>query len=347
MPAPTAKFRMSGTNSRCNDAEKGAPTLALAVKAECTPQNFLINARALTRLNNMAFLILHHGALGDFVLTWPALRCLRLQFPDQQFFGIGRPEYMRLAVRQGLIDAFRDIETAAMLDFLSGKALPPDMPQISGAVLWHSRAEPLTRLLQASATLSVIAVRPFPDVCVHVAHYYCEILHREFSCNMPHTLSDGFPPRIQPTRTYALIHPGSGSRAKNYAPSVYRAFAEKLRQHGYDDIRVVLGPVELERGAAQEFRGERIEAPANVEQLADLLESASLYIGNDSGASHLAAILGIPTLALYKTTNPAVWGVIGQQAVSAQAQDEQTALAIVEQWLECCQQDAGDPIRAA
>ena len=281
----------------------------------------------------MAFLILHHGALGDFILTWPALKCLRSAFSDQQFFGIGRPEYMRLAVRQKLLDAFRDIETAAMLDFLSGKALPPDMPPLSGAVLWHSRAEPMTRLLQASATLPVIAVRPFPDVQIHVAQYYCEILRSAFS--IAGQGCPGYEPVKQAlSKQYALIHPGSGSRAKNYAPSVYRAFAEKLRQHGYDDIRFVLGPVELERGAELEFRGERIEAPANVEQFADLLESASLYIGNDSGASHLAAMLGLPTLALYKTTNPAVWGVIGQQAVSAQAQDEQTALAIVEQWLE-------------
>lgn len=282
----------------------------------------------------MAFLILHHGALGDFVLTWPALRCLRLQFPDQPFFGIGRPEYMRLAVRQGLIDAFRDIETAAMLDILSGNALPSDMPPLSGAVLWHSHAEPMTRLLQASATLPVIAIRPFPDLRVHVAQYYYEMLRQAFPIVIPRRLSDAFPPRIQPARTYALIHPGSGSRAKNYASSIYRAFADKLHQRGDHDIRFILGPVELERGAAQEFRGERIEAPANVAQLADLLEGASLYIGNDSGASHLAAILGLPTLALYKTTDPAVWGVVGQQATCAKAQDEQTALAIVEQWLE-------------
>jgi len=240
---------------------------------------------------------------------------------------------MRLAVRQQLIDAFRNIEAAAMLDFLSGNAFPSDLPPLSGAALWHSHAEPITRLLQAAATLPVAAIRPFPNTQMHVAHYYCETLHRIFSFNLPSSLAEGFPPRIQSRRTYALIHPGSGSRAKNYAPSVYHAFAEKLRQRGYSDIRFVLGPAELERGAAQEFRGERIEAPANVEQLADLLEGASLYIGNDSGASHLAAMLGFPTLALYKNTDPAIWGVIGQQATAAKAQDESAALACVEQWL--------------
>ncbi len=282
----------------------------------------------------MAFLILHHGALGDFLLTWPALRCLRSRFPDQQFFGVGRSEYMRLAARQGLIDTFRDIESAAMLDFLSGIALPPDIPPLSGAALWHSRAEPITRLLQASTALPVAAIRPFPDIRTHVAQYYCDILRQIFSFTPPPFLSNGFPPKIHPTRTYALIHPGSGSRAKNYAPSVYRSFADRLCQYGYRDIRFVFGPVERERGAEQEFRGERIESPANVERLADLLEGASLYIGNDSGASHLAAILGVPTLALYKTTDPAIWGVIGQHATSAQAHDEPAALAKVEQWLQ-------------
>ena len=282
----------------------------------------------------MAFLVLHHGALGDFVLTWPALKCLRSVFPNQPFFGIGRPEYMRLAVRQGLIDAFRDIHAAAMLDVLSGNALPPDMPPLSGAALWHSQAEPIARLLRGSGVLSVAAIRPFPDARIHVAQYYCETLHRVFSFNIPSPLTDAFPPRLHPTRTYALIHPGSGSCAKNYAPSLYRAIADKLRQRGYDDIRFVLGPVELERGAGEDVRNERVESPEHVEQLADLLEGASLYVGNDSGASHLAAMLGLPTLALYKATDPAVWGGIGQQATSAKAQDESAALAQVEQWLE-------------
>jgi ADP-heptose:LPS heptosyltransferase len=50
------------------------------------------------------FLIYHRGALGDFILTWPAINCLRQALPTHCSLGIGRPEYMRLTVSKGLLD---------------------------------------------------------------------------------------------------------------------------------------------------------------------------------------------------------------------------------------------------
>ena len=55
-----------------------------------------------------SFLICHRGALGDFILTWPALFCLRKALPHYQFIGIGRTEYMRLAISFGLLDTYID-----------------------------------------------------------------------------------------------------------------------------------------------------------------------------------------------------------------------------------------------
>ena len=76
----------------------------------------------------------------------------------------------------------------------------------------------------------------------------------------------------------------------------------------------------------EDFTGEWIERPNNVKALADLLSHASLYIGNDSGVSHLAGFVGTPTIALYKTTDPKIWGVLGRQVTHISADDEKSAL---------------------
>ena len=72
-------------------------------------------------------LICHRGALGDFILTWPALYCLREALPHYQFLGIGRPEYMQLAISYGLLDTYLDNESAGLLDFFCGKRIPEEI----------------------------------------------------------------------------------------------------------------------------------------------------------------------------------------------------------------------------
>ncbi|HET6370163.1 MAG TPA: glycosyltransferase family 9 protein, partial [Nitrospiria bacterium] len=45
---------------------------------------------------------------------------------------------------------------------------------------------------------------------------------------------------------------------------------------------------------------------------AGLLSASRGFVGNDSGMTHLAAAMGIPTLALFKDTDPDVWGPRGE-----------------------------------
>src|SRR5262249_20309027 len=45
--------------------------------------------------------------------------------------------------------------------------------------------------------------------------------------------------------------------------------------------------------------------------LGALLARAGVYVGNDSGASHLAAAWGARTVALFGPTDPAIWSPVG------------------------------------
>ncbi len=271
------------------------------------------------------FLICHRGALGDFILTWPAIHCLRKILPDYFFTGIGRPEYMRLAINLGLLDSFIDMDSSKLLDLFNGKAIPPEIGQPNGAVLWLSSGQNVVNLLKKYALLPVVSIAPFPARRMHVAVYHCQSMQSHFPVNIPENLSDCFPPRTK-KGNYALIHPGSGSPAKNYSPRFYLALADELQRFGYKKTGFIAGPAEKTTFMHEDFTGRWVKWPENVESLANLLADASLYIGNDSGASHLAGILGVPTIVFYKTTDPEVWGVLGRKVAHIKAGNEKSAL---------------------
>lgn len=116
------------------------------------------------------------------------------------------------------------------------------------------------------------------------------------------------------SRTVVLVA-GAGHRAKQWPPRRFAAVAGALLRAGYNPL-YVLGPAELERGLDQNAlmpegypeRGEiPMVTPADHDELAHLLRRARLVIGNDSGPLHLAALHGVPVLALFGPAPPATW----------------------------------------
>lgn len=231
---------------------------------------------------------------------------------------------MRLAITLGLLDYCLDMESATMLNFFSGKTIPPEIGSPQGAILWLSKGQEVANLLKKSASLPVVLIDPFPVKRMHVAIHHCLAIRSYFPINILPHFSPCFPLRVKKGE-YALIHPGSGSPTKNYWPQFYRDLADELRRFGYQQVRFVLGPAE-EGLMAGYFAGEWVDKPENVEALANLLAGAALYIGNDSGVSHLSGILGTSTIALYKTTDPKVWGALGRKVAHISAVDEGSAL---------------------
>lgn len=98
--------------------------------------------------------------------------------------------------------------------------------------------------------------------------------------------------RLAPT---LFIHPGSGAERKNWRGFPNLARLWRTRTGGR--VVVVLGPAELERGVPAIDADEVIVARP-LPELAGLLQGTTLFVGNDSGISHLAALLGIPGLVL-------------------------------------------------
>ncbi len=129
------------------------------------------------------------------------------------------------------------------------------------------------------------------------------------------------------SRSAVLLHPGSGGQAKCWPLAAFRALARRLRagELGSKTEPVfVLGPVELERWPAAEIAALRGEFRVVEPKPADLprrLAAAAAYVGNDAGPTHLAALLGTPTVALFGPTAAAVWRPRGPR-VAVLAGDE-------------------------
>lgn len=111
-----------------------------------------------------------------------------------------------------------------------------------------------------------------------------------------------------------MIHPGSGGLHKCWHLDNFLAVAKKLVSEGFEVI-FLLGPAELERfsNAAIKKIGSiaKYVSDLSLEQVLELLSHANVFIGNDSGITHMAAGLGVRTFAMFGPTNPVVYKPIG------------------------------------
>jgi ADP-heptose:LPS heptosyltransferase len=112
-----------------------------------------------------------------------------------------------------------------------------------------------------------------------------------------------------------VIHPGSGSRTKNWPVDRFVALAAALAAEG--PIVWVVGPVEEESGivaatAAAAIPGATSWRELPLEDLARHLAGARLFVGNDSGVAHLAAAVGCPVVVLFGASDPLVWAPRGK-----------------------------------
>lgn len=128
---------------------------------------------------------------------------------------------------------------------------------------------------------------------------------------------------IDPAGPYAVLHPGAGAAAKCWPLRRFVKLASLLAPR--IQPLMALGPVEVELWDAAK-RGLihptlPLLACPPLEALAAVLAGASLYIGNDSGVSHLAAALGTPVVAMFGPTRAEQFSPLGRRVATIQAAD--------------------------
>ncbi len=272
-------------------------------------------------------LIIHQGALGDFVLTFPAIIGLKRTYRPIDVLCQGK--LGKIARKLDLVDNGYALESAAFASLYSEPAGLID-PKVKNIIQTYDQIIlfSYSRLLENSLNrisrhkVYRIAPRPPENEKIHVSEYIikhlkaAKLLPVDKQFNKPFMQKagapDGYRQKSVPART--LLHPGSGSRKKNWPLSKFLKLANILRLQQMPS-EFILGPAEYDLAKAIEISGllnPKIHIVSQLEQALSLMHKACGLIGNDSGICHLAAFTGLATLVVFGPTDPAKWKPIGR-----------------------------------
>lgn len=281
-------------------------------------------------------LVIRGGAIGDFVLTLPAIKLLRDDFPRARIEILGYQQIIALAERRFYADAIRSIEYGPLAPFFAkDAALPAELIEYFGSFdlivsyLFDSDGIFQNNLERCGIKMFIAGppklsghehaafqlARPLEQIGLQLknpaARIYPTEADREFAQNVLGNSS-------QPV--FAL-HPGSGSETKNWPIGKWK----KLGEHLFSADRTVLviaGEADEERlrllEAAWKAKPVRFATNLALPHLAALFET-SVFIGHDSGVSHIAAAAGARSILLFGPTDPAVWAPANENVTVIQA----------------------------
>lgn len=96
-----------------------------------------------------------------------------------------------------------------------------------------------------------------------------------------------------------IIHPTSSSPVKNWPAERFLQLAGRLKREGWAPV-ITVAPAEQEEWQARVGSDTKLRVFPGLEELAAFYATAAAFIGNDSGAGHLASCIGLPTVLIYK-----------------------------------------------
>ncbi|MBE7447117.1 MAG: glycosyltransferase family 9 protein [Planctomycetia bacterium] len=118
-----------------------------------------------------------------------------------------------------------------------------------------------------------------------------------------------------PKKKLVAIHPGSGSKKKCWPTERFAALINWLIKEENAHVFVVSGPADKEiivRLRAEVKDNFTTVDHLSLSKLSAVIKRCNLFIGNDSGITHLAAAVGSNTVSLFGPTDPKIWGPRGE-----------------------------------
>ena len=256
----------------------------------------------------MRRLLIRPGAIGDCVLSFPALTHLRTGYTE-----VWVPSALEPLIT--FADRVRALSSTS-LDLLGLPELPPQsklldhLSTFDDITSWYGSNRPEFRNAVSALPFQFYPALPAPDCQTHCADFFAA------QVGAPTPSIPCIPLTPSQKRATVVIHPFSGSPRKNWPLHRYRELAHLL-------------PLPVEWTAGPEEPLPTAHRSANLYNLAVWIAGAQAYIGNDSGITHLAAAVGTPVVALFGPTDPAVWAPRGPNVRIVHAPLEQISVAKV------------------
>jgi len=269
-------------------------------------------------------LVIRGGAIGDFVLTLPAIKLLRDAFPQAHIEILGYQYIVALAERRFYADAIRSIESGPLAAFFAREAaLPVELTEYFGSFdlilsylfdpdgIFHSNLKccGLKTFIAGPPKLgghehaALQLARPLEQIGLHLKHPAARIYPTEADREFAGNFIGNF------KKPFIALHPGSGSKTKNWPIEKWKKLGEHVFSNGRT-VLVVAGEADEERLGVLEtaWKDKPVRFAKNLPlpHLAALFET-SVFIGHDSGISHIAAAAGARSILLFGPTDPAIW----------------------------------------
>jgi hypothetical protein len=268
-------------------------------------------------------LIIRGGAIGDFILTLPAIRLIRESIPGAHVEVLGYPAIIELAKAAGLAEATRSLEHSRMARlFAPGAKIDDELVeyfrQFNLVVSYLYDPDGFFR-----GNVERIGVKTFLDVPHQVlpgegpaARQLAKPLEKlaMFLEDAAPRLNFSTAPEISDGAPVLALHPGSGSLKKNWPLDRWIEVGLRLfREYPQFQLALITGEAEAERGITravlEAWQGHPFlhwdQLPLT--ELASKLTRCAGFLGHDSGISHLAAACGVPCLLFFGPTDPETW----------------------------------------
>jgi ADP-heptose:LPS heptosyltransferase len=282
-------------------------------------------------------LIMHQGAIGDFTVSLPAIGSFRFHHPRASIALWGHPEILRLVNSGFYADEIHSLEQPGMALFYADQGFEstPLAEQLISfdivAIFGGKHQSTFVANLKKTGVKNVyhIFTVPPPEAKTHVIEFqssqlsalglplHATVPELFFSDEADRNALRFFEQRgLDKNPLTVALHPGSGSAKKAWEVNSFVSLAEKLRSNHRAQIIVPVGPADT--AVSEDYF--QIQSSAEsiplhnlpLDELAAILKQCSLYVGNDSGITHIASAVGTPTVALFGPTDPRVWGPRGK-----------------------------------
>ena len=269
-------------------------------------------------------LVLRGGALGDFIVTLPALRFLRNRWSLAQIELVGNALAAVLGKIAGVLDLAHSQAEARWSQLYGSAPLAPDFqswlddfdlvvsfwPDPDGSLRRHFSHRGATFIASDAAN---ITTRP-------AAAHFCAALQSlglatetdySFRLSFGEATHAETVRRLAVLKNFVAVHPGSGSPRKNWPQSRWTELVNRLQR----PLLVITGETE------QNLSGWPTNKPVvhahdwPLPVLGAAMAKSALFIGHDSGISHLAAAAGAHCVLLFGPTDSAVWAPPGARVI--------------------------------